>query len=533
MKKRVLFFASNLCLSLFLSGVFLYSNSIEARPSARSGASRSGAGARGEGTRLNAGAGQSTFSKDDLTVLCGRYFDKCVATYQPKRRSFKDPECQKLMPQCFTRFGPSSTQCQDKVYNCLDGICQPRTQCSDKGRVKEMAVSCLERAGKYYPYACSVRSFKSVIAQIVSEASNQPAPQQTIVQNTISPEVQAQLDAQQLAIEEQQALFAEQQAMLEEAQAQKNSEPEDDYEEEEDNEPQSPEDEMWSAYVSCKELLKTSEGLLEGSTEYADCSPTINDIYTQTNEVRNFDLSGNNGFKGGGTKDINNNTVCSKPKRLKSLRYRLNQTLKSLKEVQECCYDINYKASRAKMNSDYTQMIRKKFNQMEISSVNSSISKLDIGKYIDNTGNTVYEKEENKTKTKMLGDVENAVFNTKLLFKMNEIVLEDIENMMSNVELKTSGNGEDACQGLSAGGGLDQCIFNKAQQYLNEIRDLDNNPSVLSAYIKKVNSLYSNSAYIISGDCDSIIAESSSLRGCLNALRSTASDYMRPSRQRY
>lgn len=389
-----------------------------------------------------------------------------------------------------------------------------------------MAVSCLERAGKYYPYACSVRSFKSVIAQIVSEASNQPAPQQTIVQNTISPEVQAQLDAQQLAIEEQQALFAEQQAMLEEAQSQKNSEPEDDHEEEEDNEPQSPEDEMWSAYESCKELLKTSEGLLEGSTEYAGCSPTINDIYEQTNEVGKFK---NYGFKGGGTKDINNNTVCSKPKRLKSLRYRLNQTLKSLKEVQECCYDINYKASRAKMNSDYTQMIRKKFNQMEISSVNSSISKLDIGKYIDNTGNTVYKKEENKTKPKMLGDVESAVYNTKLLFKMNEIVLEDIENMMSNVELKTSGNGEDACQGLSAGS-LDQCVFNKAQQYLNEIRSPTAN---LSGYVNKVNDLHSNSAYLLDKGCNSIVETKESLKNCLNAMRSKASDYMRPSRQRY
>ncbi|MBN2780044.1 MAG: hypothetical protein JXQ74_03150 [Alphaproteobacteria bacterium] len=510
-------------LSLLFAAVLLYPLFVDAarestRSSVRSASSRpSGAGTRQLGNRPE-NAGRSTFSKEDLTVLCGRYFDTCAESYVPQKREYKDPKCQELMPQCFERFGPTPQQCQDTVYTCLDQICQPRGQCSDEARVKEMAVACLEKGDEYYPYVCSVRSFKSVISQILTEAGgdmfSRQQPTQTIVKNEISPELQARMDAQEAALEEQQAMLARQQAALAEAEAERERMAAEAEEEEEEEAPSSGNDAMWEELEKCEALLKESEGYVNEAMEYAKCSPFVDPISDESGDGSDFEKVK---FKGKDEKNVS--TDCSMPPRVKGLQYRLNTALKSLKKTKSCAYEMNRTVAKAKTNTDYVQMLRRRFRYMDEGTVGSSIVKLNMVNFITESSGT-YKEKENFDKNPLPGAIEIALHDTKLLYDMNKIVVEDLSNMLSGVQLDSRGSGKEACQGLF-GGAMDQCVMSTATQYYN---DISRKSSPTSTDYHKVLSLYQNSAYLLEDICDenglgSSPSDIGTLKDCLQAMR--------------
>ncbi|MHA1540948.1 MAG: hypothetical protein ACTSXL_04800 [Alphaproteobacteria bacterium] len=596
---------------LLLFGIILPFLIIGLSFSAFAGTKRSGAGNRGVGTRLTQAQGKSTFSRSELTVLCGRYFDECSRSYNAKKRKFKDPKCQDLMPQCFKALGPNSTQCQDKVYSCLDKICQPRSQCENEQRVKEIAVSCLEQSGKYYPYSCSPRLFQSVVSQILTEATgiSAPAPQapQTIIQNQVSPQMQAQLDAQAQQLAQQEAMLAQQQQALAQAEAEKNAQP---------AEPEVKELDTWDELTECENLLKTAETKMEDATYYAKCSPDIGDVEEEDESIGGFDsldwgdVGGGNHFNGGGMmtiheKDRNkagniiyynkdntqpettdttearlqccvpdkkttkqckdshdgvgwddaavpDNTCkkdqvwrykalwvenhidsCSeKPPRLKSLRYKGNVALKELKNVRSCANKLYKKARKDQKDGDYLLMLQKKLGSINngISKVGSAVSRLDINNFMDFTAPKTYNFKNTDTN---LDDIKNTVYssmkNLKILHEMNRIVLDDISNLYSGIELKRTDNGENACQGFTAGA-LDTCVSNKAQEYLNKIRDKTD----VSSYVKKVEDLYFNSSYPVEAYCETSkdLSKKTDMNGCLRELKRQANKYIRDSNNR-
>ncbi len=580
--------------------------------SAFAGTRRSSAGNRGVGTRLTQPQGKSTFSRNELTVLCGRYFDECSRSYKAKKRKFKDPKCQDLMPQCFKALGPNSTQCQDKVYSCLDKICQPRSQCENEQRVKEIAISCLEQSGKYYPYTCSPRLFQSVVSQILTEATGIPTPPpsqpQTNRQNQVSPEMQAQLDAQAQQLAQQQALLTQQQQALAQAEAEKKAKP--------TSEPKEEKKGIWEDHDECDLLRKKSERVVEDATYYAKCSPDIGEVEEKDESIGGFgnlDWSGIGGgdyFGGGGMmeteqperdsngiiyvdekgkvvkkdkaikeycyvykknkkgkddkdnpnncKDVSTKTnpnwnvkedsereqtnrfktnwkkvmveSCSeKPARLKSLRYKGNTALKELKNFRACSYKLYKKARNEEKDGDYLLMLQKKLGAINngIGKVGSTISRLDINNFMKDVKNT--EKYVFKNPNTDLNNIKHTVYssmkNLKILSEMNRIVLVDISNLYSGIELDRGDDGATACQGLPVEA-LDVCVSKTAEKYLNQIRKKKGDPT--PSFAEKVKDLYNNSSYnLVDCNLDKYIETTTLIKACLRALKSQANEYKR------